>query len=58
MMNVEVFEIGEKLLNSPFCILHSIFNMSKADEIVKSRKCPLPVIPAPHQVRDKLQPDT
>jgi len=28
------------------------------DELVKSRKVPFFVIPAPHQVRDKLQPGT
>jgi hypothetical protein len=30
----------------------------KFDELVKSRKTPFFVIPAPHQVRDKLQPES
>jgi len=30
----------------------------KDNELVKSRKTPFFVIPAPHQVRDKLQPES
>ena len=32
------------------------FQISNSDELVKSRKTSFFVIPAPHQVRDKLQP--
>jgi len=32
--------------------------MTKIDELVKSRKSPFSVIPAPHPVRDKLQPES
>ncbi len=30
----------------------------KVDELVKSRELPIFVIPAPHRVRDKLQPES
>jgi hypothetical protein len=33
-------------------------NTSILDELVKRRKSPFSVIPAPHPVRDKLQPES
>ena len=47
---------GRSVRYNPFVLPLYIFSSSNFDGLVKSQKTSFFVIPAPHQVRDKLQP--